>query len=189
MDQISRFKDELTSQIQEQLTSQIEERLRDKLREELRREFDEKLESMGISQLHTPLQEGVVLPTRGKTSTKGSCAVEDMEEDTFTDTSYQYKLFVGDPPRLVAIGRVFATSLTLHTVPLADEFSRVVVEEVRQADVEVPMPTSEVRFVEEALGTFIAWPTRLLQPISTCYKNRLISSTTITNIDFNNAGT
>jgi len=140
MDQISQLKDELTSQIQEQLASQIEERLRDKLRQELRREFDEKLESMGISQQHTPLQEGVVLPTYGKASTKGSCAAEDKEEDTITNTSYQCKLFVEDLPRLVAIGRVFVTSSTLHTVLLGDEFSRVVVEEVRQANAEVLVP-------------------------------------------------
>jgi len=152
----------LTSQIEEKLTSQIEERLRDKLRDELRRKFDEKLESMVISQQHTPLQKGVVLPTRGKASTKGSCATEDEEEDTFTDTSYQCKLFAGDPPRLMTIGRVFATSSTLHTVPLGDEFSRVLIEEVRQAYAEVPVPTSEVRFVGEAPGTFIVWPTRLL---------------------------
>jgi len=61
-------------------------KLRDKLREELRREFDEKLKSIGISQQHTPLQEGVVLPTRGKASTKRSCVVDNEEEDT--DTSY-----------------------------------------------------------------------------------------------------
>jgi len=82
------------------------------------------------------------------------------------DTSYQCKLFAGDPPQLVAIGRVFATSSMLHTVPLGDDFSRVVVEEVREADAEVPVPTSEVRLVGEALGTFIAWPSHLLQPIS-----------------------
>ena len=29
----------------------------------------------------------------------------------------------------------------------------------------MPVPTSEVRFVGEAPGTFIVWPTRLLQPI------------------------
>ena len=66
----------------------------------------------------------------------------------------------------MVIGRVFPTSLTLHTVPLGDDFARVVVEEVRQADAEVSMPTSEVRLVGEALGTFIAWPTHLLQAIS-----------------------
>jgi len=61
---------------------------------------------------------------------------------------------------------VFPTSSTLYTVPLGDDFARVVVEEVRQADTEVPVPTSEVRLVGEALGTFIAWPTHLLQAIS-----------------------
>jgi len=114
------------------------------LRHEIRRELEE------LSQQHTPLQEGVVLPTRDKASTKGSCAAEDEEEEEDTldvDTSYRCKLFVGDPPRLVAIGRVFSTSSTLHTVLVGDDFSRVVVEEVREADVEVPVPTSEVRLV------------------------------------------
>jgi len=56
----------------------------------------------------------------------------------------------------VAIGRVFVASSTLHTVPLGDHFSRIVVKEVRQANVEVSVPTSEVRFVGETPGTFIA---------------------------------
>ena len=102
---------------------------------------------MGISQQHTPLQEGVVLPTRGRASTKGSCAAKDEEEDTNTDTLYRCKLYVGDLPQLLAIGRVFARSTMLHTVPLRDDICQVVVEEVRQADAEVPVPTLEVRLV------------------------------------------
>ena len=160
----------MTSQLEEKLTSQIQEKLRDwlrdELRDELRREFEEKLESMDISQQHTLLQKGVVLLTCGRASTRGICAAKDEEEDTNTDTSYCCKLFVRDPPRLVAIGRVFATFFTLHTVPLGDDISRVVVKNVRQVDVEVPMPTSEVRFVGKTPGTFIAWPTYLLQAIS-----------------------
>ena len=165
--EISRLKDELTSQLKDELTSQIEQTVRDKLKDELRHEIGRELEE--LSQQHTPLQEGVVLPTWGKASTKGSCVAEDEEEEEATlaiDTSYRCKLFAGDPPRLVAIGRVFSTSSTLHTVLVGDDFSRVVVEEVREADAEVPVPTSEVRLVGEALGTFIAWPSRLLQPIS-----------------------
>jgi len=98
---------------------------------------------------HTPLQEGGVVPTHGRANTKGSCAApnEEEEEDTNTDTSYRCKLFVGDPPRLVAIGRVFPTSSTIHTMPFGEDFVRVVVKEVRQADAEVPMPTLEVRLV------------------------------------------
>jgi len=156
----------LRSQLKDELTSHIEHKVRDKLKDELRREIRREWEE--LSQQQTPLQEGVVLPTRGRASTKGSCAAsdEEEEEETNTDTSYRCKLFVGDPPRLGAIGRVFPTSSTLHTMPLGDDFARVVVEEVRQADAEVPVPTSEVRLVEEALGTFIAWPTHLLHAIS-----------------------
>jgi len=47
-------------------------------------------------------------------------------------------------------------------VPLGDDFARVVVKEVRQANAEVSVPTSEVRLVGRALGTFIAWSTHLL---------------------------
>ena len=109
--EICRLKDELTSQLEEKLTFQIEQKvLKDELRHEIARELEE------LSQQHTPLQEGVVLPTCGRASTKGSCAVEHEEEDTNTKTSNRCKLYVGDPPRLVAIGIVFPASSTLHTV-------------------------------------------------------------------------
>jgi len=121
---------------------------------------------MGISQQHTPLREHVELTIGRRVSTKGSCVAEDEEDDTNTDTSYRCKIFVGDPPRLVAIGRVYATTLTIHMVPLGDDFVRVVVEYVRQENAKVLVPISEVRFVGEALGTFLAWPTHLLQAIS-----------------------
>jgi len=61
---------------------------------------------------------------------------------------------------------MFRTSSTLHAVPLGDYFARVVFKEVRQADAEVPVLTSDVRLVREALGTFVAWPTHLVQVIS-----------------------
>jgi len=80
--------------------------------------------------------------------------------------SYRCKLFFGDPPRLVTIGRVYAAFLTIHTVPFQGDFARVVVEEVRQADAKVPMRTLEDRIVGKALDTFIVWPTYLLRAIS-----------------------
>jgi len=164
MMEISRLQYEFTSQLEEKLTSQIEQKIRDKLKDELRQEIRRGLEE--LSQQHTPLQEGVVLPTCGRDSRKGSCAAEDEEEDTNTDTSYRCKLYVGDPPRLVVIERVFPAYSTLHIVPLGDDFARVVIEEVKKADAEVSVPTLEVTLVGEALGTFIAWLTHLLHAIS-----------------------
>jgi len=80
------------------------------------------------------------------------------------------KLFVGDPPHLVAIGIVYATGSTIHTVSLREGLSRVIVEKVTDANAEVPKSTLEVRFVGQALGTFIAWPTHLLKVISKKHK-------------------
>jgi len=128
--------------------------------------MSQQLESIALSQQHTPVHEPVEIVTGRRVSTKGSCAIEDEEDDTNTDTLYWCKLFVGVLPLLVAIGGVYASILTIHTVPLGHDFARVVVEDVRQVDAEVPVPTSEARFVGEALGTFIVWPTHLLQPIS-----------------------
>ena len=39
-----------------------------------------------------------------------------------------------------------------------------------QQDETLPMPTSKIRFVRQALGTFIAWLTHLLKVISKKHK-------------------
>jgi len=108
---------------------------------------------------------------RGRVSTKGSCVDDDEDKEKLqTHISYLCKLFVGDPPRVVAIGRVCATGSTTHTLSLREDLSRVVVEKVKVVDAEVSEPTSEIRFVGQALGTFIAWPTHLLKVISKKHK-------------------
>ena len=114
------------------------------------------------------MEQDELLPTCGRVSTKGSCAddkEDEDEEELQTDISYLCKLFAGDPPRLVAIGRVYATGSTIHTVSLRESLIRVVIDKGKDVDPEVPEPTSEVRFVRQALGTFIAWPTHLLKVI------------------------
>jgi len=132
--------------------------------------------SMGMTQQHNPMQQDETLPmqqeeARGRVSTKGSCAGDDEDEEELqTHILYLCKLFARDPPRVVAIGRVYATGSTIHTLSLREDLSRVVVEKVKVADAEVPEPTSEIRFVGQALGTFIAWPTHLLKVISRKHK-------------------
>ena len=71
---------------------------------------------------------------------------------------------------MVAIVRVYATGLTIHTLSLREDLSRVVVKKVKVVNTEVLEPTSEVRFVGSALGTFVAWPTHLLKVISQKHK-------------------
>jgi len=50
---------------------------------------------------------------------------------------------------------MYPATLKIYIVSLQDDFARVVGEEVRQANAKVSVPISEVRFVGEALGTFI----------------------------------
>ena len=65
--------------------------LKRELREEIRREMEQIVGSMGMSQQHNPMQQDKALPTRGRVSTKGSCADNDEdkdEEELQTDISY-----------------------------------------------------------------------------------------------------
>jgi len=125
--------------------AKIREDLKREIREEIRREMKQVRSSMCMTQQHNPMQQDETVPMQqeeacGSVSTKGSCADDDEDEDEDelqTHISYLCKLFAGDPPRVVAIGRVYATGLTIHTLSLREDLSRVVVEKVKVAD---PMP-------------------------------------------------
>jgi len=66
---------------------------------------------------------------------------------------------------LVALGKVYPSTCTIHTVPYADEVTRVSIISVYLADAKVLLPTSEVMFVNQAVGTFILWPTNLVKTV------------------------
>ena len=53
-----------------------------------------------------------------------------------------------DPARLVAIERVYEGSTIVHNTPLLLGQVKVSVEEVRDADAPVPVPTDEVSLVQ-----------------------------------------
>nr|KYP35038.1 hypothetical protein KK1_043951 [Cajanus cajan] len=109
-------------------------------------------------------------------STKGSCQTPSTAtvpgnpfgHEVHVDISNKCELCIeGIPPLVVAIGRVCEGSSTIHNVPLTNDFVKVVIEEVQDSNARVPIPTSEVQLVGQALKTFIAWPRHLVRPIST----------------------
>ncbi|KAL5131674.1 hypothetical protein HKD37_12G034505 [Glycine soja] len=55
---------------------------------------------------------------------------------------------------------------TIHCVAYADDVVRVSVELVIDGEAEVPLPTSEVKYVRDAVNTFIAWPLPLVKLVS-----------------------
>ncbi|KOM47372.1 hypothetical protein LR48_Vigan07g107600 [Vigna angularis] len=94
--------------------------------------------------------------------------VEQQTQGTFvgqepTEYSGQYEVLVdGDPPRIVVVGRVLEGRQTVHGVPILPQHVRVTIDKVQDPQAQVPVPTSEIHFVWEAIGTFISWPRALI---------------------------
>ncbi|KOM31380.1 hypothetical protein LR48_Vigan01g093500 [Vigna angularis] len=51
---------------------------------------------------------------------------------------------------------------TIHSVPILPQHVRVTIDEVRDPQAQVPVPTPEIHFVGEAIGSFIAWTRALI---------------------------
>jgi len=95
-------------------------------------------------------------------STKGSC-VDPWRQDLDTTALDKRGLYVDDNPfRLVALGRVYEGSKTVHNVPLGNDQVKVGVEEVQDANARVLIPNEEIWLVGQALNIFFTWPIHLV---------------------------
>ncbi|KAL5159452.1 hypothetical protein HKD37_15G043769 [Glycine soja] len=155
----------------QQLTQQIRDQLEESITEKVTRQV-----MASFSHLQSQMQsQGVVVPPEPvvglgpsgpRVSTKGSC-VDPSGNDPETGDSDRCGLYIeADPARLVTIGRVYEGSTVVHNTPLLPGQVKVSVEEVRDADAPVPVPTDEVSLVGQALHTFLAWPTHLVKSLS-----------------------
>ncbi|KAH1226381.1 hypothetical protein GmHk_11G033048 [Glycine max] len=83
-------------------------------------------------------------PSATHVSTKESC-VDPFENDPDTGDSEKCGLYVEEnPPRLVALGRLYEGSTTVHSIPLRHDQVKVGVEEVRDAYAPIPVPTKKL---------------------------------------------
>ncbi|KAH1126980.1 hypothetical protein GYH30_015810 [Glycine max] len=129
-----------------------------------------------FSQLQSQMQsQGLVVPPEPlvgpgpsgpRVSTNGSC-VDPSGSDPKTGDSDRCGLYIEvDPARLVAVGRVYEGSTLVHNTHLLPGQVKVSVDEIKDADAAVPVPTDEVSLVGQALHTFLAWPTHLVKSLS-----------------------
>ncbi|KAL5165112.1 hypothetical protein HKD37_18G050300 [Glycine soja] len=70
-----------------------------------------------------------------------------------------------NPPRLVALGRLYEGSTTVHNIHLLHDQVKVGVEEVRDTDAPISVPIDEVKLVGQTLNTFLVWLTHLVKPM------------------------
>jgi len=96
--------------------------------------------------------EPEVGPSSARVSTKESY-VDPSGNDPETGDSDKY-------------GLLYEGSTIVHKIHLLHDQVKVGVEEVRDADFPIPVPTEEVKLVGQALNTFLAWPTHLIKRLS-----------------------
>ena len=154
-------------QLTQQIRDQLEESITEKVTRQVMASFSQLQSQMQSQGLAVPLEPLVGLgPSGPRVSTKGSC-VDPSGNDAETGDSDRCGLYIeADPARLVAVGRVYEGSTVVHNTPLLPGQVKVSVEEVRDADAPVPVPTDEVSLVGQALHTFLAWPTHLVKSLS-----------------------
>ncbi|KAL5193630.1 hypothetical protein HKD37_20G055822 [Glycine soja] len=105
-------------------------------------------------------------PSAACVSTKESCVYPSGNDPDIGDSN-KCRLYIEEnPPRLVALGRVYEGSTIVHNIPLLHDQVKVGVEEVKDADAPVSVPTDEVNLVGQTLNTFLAWPTHLVKCLS-----------------------
>jgi len=128
----------------------------DRMRLELRQEF------LSQQVCAEPIQP---LVSPAPKSTKGSCAAPTTSEEDIIGQTRQCELLLeGDMlPQVVAIGKVYEETTTLHNVPLSPDVAKVTVERVRVPDARVPLPSDEVTTVVNAFQTSVAWPKHLIR--------------------------
>ncbi|KAH1221235.1 hypothetical protein GmHk_12G034708 [Glycine max] len=98
--------------------------------------------------------EPEVSPSAARVSTKGSC-VDPSPTDQETGDSDKCGLYIEEnPSRLVALRRVYEGSIAVHNIPLLHGQVKVGVEEVKDAEALVPVPTDEVMWDATMFGVF-----------------------------------
>ncbi|KAL5124339.1 hypothetical protein HKD37_02G004751 [Glycine soja] len=146
---------QLTQQIRDQLEESITEKVSRQLMAsfgQMQTQFQSQMQSQGLA---LPL-EPLVGPSSPRVSIKGSC-VDPSGNDLETGDLDRCGLYIkANPSRLVALGRVYEGSAVVHNTHLLPGQVKMGVEEVKDPDAPVPVPTDEVSLVGQAIHTFLA---------------------------------
>ncbi|KAH1264674.1 hypothetical protein GmHk_01G000540 [Glycine max] len=157
--------EQLTQQIRDQLEESITEKVTRKMMEsfsQMQSQFQSQMQSHGLALPPEP----EVGPSGPRVSSKESC-VDPSRNNPGTGDSDKCGLYIEENPScLVALGRLYEGSTTVHNIPLLHGQVKVGVEEVKDAEALVPVPTDEVTLVGQTLNTFLAWPTHLVKRLS-----------------------
>ena len=105
-------------------------------------------------------------PSAAHVSTKKSFVDPSRHEPEMGDSD-KCGLYVNEnTSRLVVLGRLYEGLTPVHNITLGNDQVKVNIEETRDVDAHILVPTQEVQLVAQALNTFIAWLTHLVKRLS-----------------------
>ena len=137
---------EMTTEAAKEIAEKIVSHFQLNVTRQLMASFSQMQSQMQSQGLALP-PEPLVCPLGPRVSTKGRC-VDHSGNDPEIGDSNRCGLYIEvDPARLVALGRVYEGSIVVHNTPLLPGQVKVGVEEVKDADAPVPVPTDEVSLV------------------------------------------
>ncbi|KAL5137864.1 hypothetical protein HKD37_10G028153 [Glycine soja] len=174
---VARLREDMSGQIREELRSQIKEELRTQLEEENKRTLERMTmalkEAIKVELSHKGSPNSLIIQLDiqqlgARVSTKGSNAQSNAQPSRESDGDVTRKmgLYVQHKDGtlgLVAMGKIMDRDSVIHTVAYADDVVRVSVDTVIDPDAKIPYATSEIKYVKQALHTFVAWPTDLVK--------------------------
>jgi len=136
-----------TQQIRDQLEESITEKVTRQLMlslSQIQSQFQSQMQSQGLALPSEP----EVGPSTTRVSTKRSYFDPSANDPDMGDSDKCGLYIEENPPRLVALGRVYEGSIIVHNIPLLHDQVKVGVEEVKDVDAPVPVPTDKVILVE-----------------------------------------
>ncbi|KAH1155150.1 hypothetical protein GYH30_050454 [Glycine max] len=124
------------------------------LTQQIRDQLEESITEKGLALPPEP----EIGPLGPRVSTKESC-VALSGNDSGTSDSEKCGLYIEENlSRLVALGRLYEGSTTVHNIPLLHGQVKVCVEEVKDAEALVPVSTDDVTLLENMLSTSVFQP-------------------------------
>ncbi|KAH1265502.1 hypothetical protein GmHk_01G001194 [Glycine max] len=140
------------------------------MKKELKKSLKVELSHIASHQ-SAPIKAPEIQALLGRVSTKGSCAGPEgsgLLKELLSGGDDLMGLFVvvGENTVFAGLGKVFENSSTIHNVHYENDVVKVQVVRTYMPHAEVPIPTSEVHYLEQTVGTFVAWPTHLVREVT-----------------------
>ncbi|KAL5169632.1 hypothetical protein HKD37_11G031494 [Glycine soja] len=195
-DIIGGIKDDIRKQLQDEMRKEVQDEIRKEVQQEHKQQQEawmraveekqwqnlemmkqELKKSLKVELSHIASHQSTLIEAPEiqallvRVSTKGSCTGPEgsgLLKELLNGDDDLMGLFVvvGENTVLAGLGKVFENSSTIHNVRYENDVVKVQVVRTYMPHAEVPIPTSEVHYLEQAVGTFVAWLTHLVREVT-----------------------